>query len=458
MPGGFRKAQICIGHAYHKIRDSREMRTRLTNISALDPDTEFWEILHAMVAGKEPDGANHVYPTGFIYMTIGNLGICMYSTGTDKVVWFYNPTGIVADFEKASREYTAFATKYELKDWYPEIFKATKDEVFRGPRFPDERMTAPEEVIYHSMRIEHMYYNSPSSIKSQISNQLISWALTRKPTKDTPTIPHGHIATAVFTLAQLIGKQNVHVLHPYHSMNMHRLYNRPRPIQRIARNADPTLFLLGIYFKFAEWVFDDNQEMGGIRRKKDMLDIIDNLRTNVFSEASDDGHDNVLDGAIMYVFGKDLPFRQILEDIYEMIPTVEELGLQRKRVRTRMYSSYHLAVNKALRAWKNTKNLETLENFFKAISSGSAYATDLRVSEIMSRWQYEFHNEDRFVDDTTGSKYRRLHKSSYCVDMTMIILTCKHDEYFRRIAGDRNVVRGKGVSKLLPTRRNRWLL
>lgn len=151
------------------------MRTNMTNISALDPDTEFWEIAHAMGIGKEPNGVNHVYPIGFIYMTIDNLGICMYSTGTDKVVWFYNPTCIVADFEKTSRECTAFATKYKLRDWYPNIYKATKDEVFRGSRFPDERMTAPEEVVYHSMRIKHMYYNSPFSIKGQISNQLISW-------------------------------------------------------------------------------------------------------------------------------------------------------------------------------------------------------------------------------------------------------------------------------------------
>lgn len=142
-------------------------------------------------------------------------------------------------------------------------------------------------------------------------------------------------------------------------MNMHKLYNRPQSIQRIARNADPTLFLLGIYFKFAVLAFKGNQEMGGMVLKKDILDIVDDSRINVFSETSGDGHGNGLVGAVMYVFGKDLPLRQILEEIYDIIPTLEELGLQRKLVRTQLYSSYHLAVNKALRAWEKTKNLET---------------------------------------------------------------------------------------------------
>lgn len=425
------------------------MHTNLTNISALDPDTEFWEIVHAMTIGKEPNGVNHVYPTGFISMTIDNLGICMYSTGTDKVVWFYNPTGIVADFEKTSREYTAFATKSELKDWYPNIFKAT-DEIFRGPRFPDERMTASEEVVYHSMTIEHMYYNSPSSIKSQnLTNYSHGNLLKNRPTR-LRQYPTG--------TSQLIGKENVHVLHPYHSMNMHKQHNRSLlQIQRIARNADLASFLLRIYFKFAEMAFKDNEELGGIVRKKDMLDIVDGLRMNVFSETSGDGCGNDLEGATMYVFGNDLPMRQIVEEIYDMIPTLEELGLQRRLVRTKLYSSYHLAVNKALQAWKKTQNLETLEKIFKVISSGSAYATDLRISEISCRWQYEFHNEEIFVDNT-GSKFRRLHRPSYCVDMTIIILTCEHDEYFRRIGENRSARHGKGVANLLPRKRNWWLL
>lgn len=464
---GCRKSQICVGQALNSVSTSDHFtKTKLTNVAKMNTQTQVWEIIYSMISGVEPDGVQTVYPMGFTYFTMGDLGICMYSTGTDKVVWFYNPNGIIEDFESSTRDYEKFENKFQNREWYRMIMHADASELHSRPEFPDERFTEKEEMVYQIKRIEHMRYNSH---REDMGNELVSWTLTKKPpATQVPNIPHHHIATAIFTASQLARNRNIHVLHPYHSMSA-RVANHNRALaSKIARHIRPSSFWLHVYFQYAEISFKDTTMFGPIVRKSDFMHIVKDLRINV-STGLDDR--NAQMGAAMYYFAHDLPMRDILEEVYDLIPNLEELGLQPRLARNRLYSSYHRNLNNAFNMLRGkSSHLNMVRKFFEKLTDGSRYASYLRVDEIMHRWQYEFFNPER-EDAGDGNRYRRLHTPSYVVDMIMILVSCKHEKYFERLRSQHqhleqpsgwkhidNATNAFGAKRFFPNRRNRWLL
>ena len=465
--GGCRKSQICVGQALKSVSTSDHFtKTKLSNVTRMNTQTEAWEIIYSMISGVEPDGAQRVFPVGFSYFTMGDLGICMYSTGTDKVVWFYNPNGIIEDFEASTRDYNAFENKFQDREWYRMIMHADASELHSRPVFPDERFTEKEEIMYQIKRIEHMRHNSH---REDIGNELISWALTKKPPgTQVPRIPHHHIATAIFTASQLTRHRNIHVLHPYHSMSA-RVTNDHRELaSRIARHIRPTRFWLHVYFKYAETSFKDTEIFGPIVGKSYFMDTVEDLRINVST-----GFDNRDDfmGATMYYFANDLPMKDILEEVYDLIPSLEELGLQPRLARNKLYSSYHRNLNNAFNMLRGkSSHLNMVRKFFEKLTDGSSYASRLRVDEIMYRWQHEFFNSER-EEAGDGNRYRRLHTPSYVIDMIMILVSCKHDKYFERLGSRQqhleqpsrwknidNATNAFGNKRFFPNGRTRWFL